>query len=102
MKKISTLSVVFAAAFFAVQGMASADLISGKIDGQPEGENALAVTTENPVTQTEETLQVAVDETTQYTGAVKEELKEGDKVLVEAVKDEEGGLKAEAVNAVQI
>jgi len=94
--------VVFAAAFFALQGTASADLISGKVDAIAEGENALAVTTENPVTQTEETVNVALDEATEYTGIAKEELKEGDKVLVEAVTDESGAVKAEAVNAVQM
>lgn len=94
--------MVFAAAFFALQGTASADLISGKVDAIAEGENALAVTTENPVTQTEETVNVALDEATEYTGIAKEELKEGDKVLVEAVTDESGAVKAEAVNAVQM
>lgn len=94
--------MVFAAAFFALQGAASADLISGKVDTITEGENALAVTTENPVTQTEETVNVMLDEATEYTGIAKEDLKEGDKVLVEAVTDESGAVKAEAVNAVQI
>lgn len=102
MKKIQTLSVVFAAAFFALQGIASADLISGKVDAIAEGENALVVTTENPVTQTEETVNVAIDEATEFTGTAKEDLKEGDKVLVEAVTDESGAVKAEAVNAVQM
>lgn len=102
MKKFPWVSAVFAAAFLMIQSAASADLISGKIEGETQGGDSLKITSENPVTQTQETLAVSVDDSTAYTGVNKEDLKEGDKVVVEAVQDESGALKAEAVNAVQM
>lgn len=101
MKKIPALPVIFTALFFALQSPASAELISGKIDTLSKSGQELTVTVENPVTQTEETVLITLDETTEYTGAEKGDLKKGGRVLVEASKEDSGRLKASSVNAVQ-
>ncbi len=104
MKKYQILSIVMAGAFLVFQGQASAELISGKVDSVTEAKDSLKVTTENPVTQTEEAVKVGLDQATEFTGvAAAEELKAGDGVVVDAEKDETTGeLKAEAVNATKI
>lgn len=99
MKKILGILLVMSVMF---TGVAFAESVSGKVAAVDTAANTIEVAKTDAATGAVENVKISVDTATTYTGvAGVAEIKAGDEVKVEAVKDEAAGsLKASSVDVI--
>ena len=88
MKKMTVIAMVVLAAFVMVQGLAIAEMVSGKISAVNSETKSIKVNRINATTGTAENVDIWVSEATQYAGAASlAELQAGDEVSIDASQD---------------
>lgn len=88
MKKMTVIAMVVLAAFVMVQGLAMAEMVSGKISAVSADSKSIKVNRINATSGAAEDIDIWVNDETQYAGAASlAELQAGDEVSIDAAQD---------------
>jgi len=92
MKRLWLLSFVLLVTFLAIQGLAYAESVSGKVASVDATAGTVSISRTDPVTGAEEELTISVPSEAAHSGVASlGELASGDQVTVEAEKDLDTG-----------